>query len=388
MTELVDRVNDQARMVEELQQQQCQQELNRGSDSRIPLLQGNLVGSTGSVPMIPSSLHTPMGVFPYGGAPVKNSKNPSLPAFSGEILTLKGEAEYDNYIFQLKLLRSSYTDDAIQNAMVATMRGHTKIAIRAIGYDSSLEVMLQQLENRFGLGESVDILQQEFHQMMQTQKEKVSEFGSKLEHKFRLLQEKCPGLYGSDALKERLFHGMIDKLRDSVRYLYSQPDCDFNKLLKAAMTCEFESASRASTRAKVLQVNETAVSDSSKTEKDDITSIRTQLEQMSSILKGANYRPGGKSGHKQKANGKAAQQVNQDARQGLKGPGVSVAGPFTQGRHPVQCHRCCGWGHYKQNCPNKEPVQGSKEWEWANSQGEEAKEGGPLPPTPQTNPQK
>ena len=85
---------------------------------------------------------------------------------------------------------------------------------------------------------------------------------------------------------------------------------------------------------------------------------------MSSILKGANYRPGNKSGNKQKANGKAAQQVNQDARQDLRGPGILAAGPFTQGRCPVQCHRCCGWGHYKQNCPNKEPVEGSKEWEW------------------------
>ena len=66
---------------------------------------------------------------------MKNSKNPSLPAFSSEIPTPKGEVEYYNYIFQLKLLQSSYTDDAIQNAMVATMRGHAKIAIRAIGYD-------------------------------------------------------------------------------------------------------------------------------------------------------------------------------------------------------------------------------------------------------------
>ena len=263
---------------------------------------------------------------------MKNSKNPSLPAFSGEIPTPKGEAEYDNYIFQLKLLRSSYTDDAIRNTMVATMRGHAKIAIRAIRYDSGLDAMLQQLENRFGLGESVDILQKEFHQMMQLQKEKVSEFGSKLEHKFRLLQEKCPGHYGSHALKERLFHGMIDKLRDSVRYLYSQSDCDFNKLLKVAMTCEFEPASCASSRAKSLQVNETVISESSSSEKSDITSIRAQLEQMSSIPKGANYRPGNKSGNKQKANDKSGQPVNQDARQGLRGPGVSAAGPFTQGR--------------------------------------------------------
>ena len=88
---------------------------------------------------------------------------------------------------------------------------------------------------------------------MQTQKEKVSEFGTKLEHKFRLLQEKCPGRYGSDALKERLFHGIIDKLRDSVRYLYTHNlIAILISCLKAAMTCEFESASRASTRAKAL----------------------------------------------------------------------------------------------------------------------------------------
>ena len=41
--------------------------------------------------------------------------------------------------------------------------------------------------------------------MMQTQKEKVSEFGSKLEHNFRLLQEKCPDHYGSDAQRRGCF---------------------------------------------------------------------------------------------------------------------------------------------------------------------------------------
>ena len=59
----------------------------------------------------------------------KKSKNPDLPTFSGELPTPKSEAEYNNYIFQLKLLRNSYTDDAIRIAVVATVRGHAKIAI-------------------------------------------------------------------------------------------------------------------------------------------------------------------------------------------------------------------------------------------------------------------
>ena len=67
LTELVDKVNDQAHIVEELQQQQQQHELQRGSDTRIPLQQGGSVGSTGSVPMIPSNLHTPIGLFRMEG---------------------------------------------------------------------------------------------------------------------------------------------------------------------------------------------------------------------------------------------------------------------------------------------------------------------------------
>ena len=107
--------------------------------------------------------------------------------------------------------------------------------------------MIDQLENRFSAKEATDILLQEFHQMMMSPKEKVHEFGGKLEYKFRLLWERCPGRYNMAQLKDRLFHGMTDKLRDSVRYLFTNPTVDFNQLLKAAMTCELENTLRAAT---------------------------------------------------------------------------------------------------------------------------------------------
>ena len=205
------------------------------------------------------------------------------------------------------------------------------MAIRAIGYGSSLDAMIRQLQNRFGLGEMVDILGQEFHQLMQQPKEKVGEFGGKLEYKFRLLQEKCPGRYVDDQLRDRLFHGMSDKLRDSVRFLYSQPDCDFTKLLRAAMTCENEAASRALIKAKSLQVN---VDGNEQVASNGISSIREQLNQMSTILKGATFNPRPKNDKR-------------DVRNKLQGPGTSSAGPFRKGKRPVQCYRCNGWGHYK-----------------------------------------
>ena len=108
--------------------------------------------------------------------------------------------------------------------------------------------------------------------------------------------------------------------------------------------------------------------------KKGISSIREQLNKMSAILKGANFKNNG-----YKKNGK------QVIRNKLKGPDTSVAGPFRKGKKPVQCYNCNGWGHYKLQCPNEEPVEGSKEWE--NLHGEETKEGDPLPQDQETTPQ-
>ena len=143
---LIQQVNDQAKMVGDLQTQNHQSHLQGAVGPE----------SSGSAPRIPSSLHTPTGAY---GVPVVNSgeeieiarkstKNPDPPVFSGELPTPKGEAKIDNYVFQLKLLRSSYTEDTIRNAIVASVRSHAKIAIRVIGYDSSLAAMIDQLRKQ------------------------------------------------------------------------------------------------------------------------------------------------------------------------------------------------------------------------------------------------
>ena len=201
-----------------------------------------------------------------------------------------------------------------------------------IGYDSSLAAMIDQLENRFSAKETTDILLQEFHQMMMSPKEKVHEFGDKLEYKIHLLQERCPGRYNMAQLKDRLFHGMTDKLRDSVRYLFTNPTVDFNQLLKAAMTCELENTSRAATKAKGMQFSQ-GVSESTAAN-SEIDSIHSQLEQMSTILKEANFK-GTKDGSKKKGNGHY--KPKQEGRQELKGPGTSAAGLFRKNKPPVQC---------------------------------------------------
>ena len=234
--------------------------------------------------------------------------------------------------------------------------------------------MINQLEGRLMEKETTDILLQEFHQMMMGPKEKVHEFGGKLEYKFRLLQERCPGRYTMAQLKDHLFHGMTDKLCDSVRYLFTNPAVDFNQLLKAAMACEIEATSRQATKAKAMLFSE-GVSESP-ADNSEIKLICSQLEQMSTILKGANFKGAKDSnGNKRKGNDYYKQKI--DGRQGLKGLETLAAGPFRKNKSPVQCHQCMGWGHYSRNCPNEYPVEGSVNW--GSLKGEAAKKGCTLP---------
>ena len=120
------------------------------------------------------------------------TRNPDLPTFSGEKPTPRGEVEYDNWIFQVKNLRKTYTDDAIRNGVVASVRGIANIIVRSAGYESTLDYMIECLDSKFLKSETDDCLLQEFHQMQQGSSERVLEYGSKLECKFRFLQERFP----------------------------------------------------------------------------------------------------------------------------------------------------------------------------------------------------
>ena len=177
----MDHVNQKARLISDLQAQSLQ----------------------GSIPRIPSTLSTLLFVPPEERQPYKMSRTPDLPNFLGEIPTPKGEAKFDNWIFQIKSLQKTYTDDAISNAVVSHVRGIVNSVVCAVGYDVELPEMISWLEDQFGLGETNDNLLLEFHQMVQGPNEKVQDFGSKLECKFKILQERFPGRYAAVQLKDR-----------------------------------------------------------------------------------------------------------------------------------------------------------------------------------------
>ena len=69
---------------------------------------------------------------------------------------------------------------------------------------------------------------------------RFSRFAACLEFKYKKLINLYPGRYDLNILKERLFYGMTQHLRYSMRYLYKEVDTTYESLLSAAMEAEAE----------------------------------------------------------------------------------------------------------------------------------------------------
>ena len=92
------------------------------------------------------------------------------------------------------------------------MRGEVREFAAAVGFEESVETLLDKVEDRFGEKWTGDGLQQDFYKIMQDKSEKVRQFAGRLEAQFKKLREKVPGHYDHNMLKERLFHKMHQQL--------------------------------------------------------------------------------------------------------------------------------------------------------------------------------
>ena len=72
--------------------------------------------------------------------------------------------------------------------------------------------------------------------------EKVPSFATKLEGTLNQIQIQCPSRIANcevqGHLKDRLFHGVKKHVRDSVRYLYSNPQTTYSELVVTARRAE------------------------------------------------------------------------------------------------------------------------------------------------------
>ena len=313
---------------------------------RIELMHSKISSFTG--PPSAGRVDTPPE-YDYGGSPrTRVFKQLTLPRFSGALPVLKGEGSYDQYMFQLKGFRTTYTDDAIKSGMIGSITDDARDYLDFIGFDKELPVLISALKERYGKGQTTDKIQQEFYQLTQDRNEQVQQFAGQLEFRYKKLVTSYPDRYNSNTLKEHLFYGMTQHLQDSMRYLYKQLSTTYEELLASAKEAEAEWLEHKTIRSKVTTASP---ADPGKKEREK---LKSRIDKLTAEL---NKREKERQWKKKRTPTNSPWDSPKS-----KGPGVTAAGPFREGRRLLQCHNCGGWGHVKRECS----TQGNMNWEELN----------------------
>ena len=321
------------------------------------------------VPLIPSGIITP-NLHETGGPTgetqevVMSAPNtqlvmtPGLPLFSGAEPTPRDEATYEQWKFQVRGMRSSCPEGTVRTALIASVRGGASEAVSFVGFKASVNDILAGMEKRFGKKATGDKLQSEFYQLQQEKGERIQQFAGRLEKAFKKLRDAFPDRYQEAQLKERLFHGVTQHVRDSMRYLYDKESTTYDVLLAAMKGAELEWVeSRSQARLKSVTTSE----------KTEIEELREKLDELQATVKSATVTKKERDKKKTPKNSPR----KEDVRKQSKGPAVTSAGPFKPDQKPMQCHKCQGWGHGWRECATKGNV------DWGRVHGE---------PTPNVQP--
>ena len=173
------------------------------------------------------------------------------------------------------------------------------------------------------------------------------------------MQLQLPERYADDmSLKDRLFYGMHQHMKDSLQYLYTKPETSYADLLKAGYAAEIESVKGRAllSKAAALRQEETVATNQGKTDSTSkqVDQMVTKIEGLTTIVKSAQYSGSKKNAQKgQKssqsapgtpAKSKSANQSNEWEKYVKKLP---------------QCWCCGGWGHVISECPST----GNEKWQ-------------------------
>ena len=148
---------------------------------------------------------------------------PKLPVFTGK--TSDEKISWKRWELQVKGLDGVYEDRAIKEAMNKALQGDAAIVADSLEDDCTWQELLKALKAKFAAVTSMDVMMRTFFQITQGN-DSISQFAIQLEKVLGNIRVCHPTAFSpkefSTHLRNRLFNGMSDRLRDTLRYKYNQ----------------------------------------------------------------------------------------------------------------------------------------------------------------------
>ena len=302
---------------------------------------------------------------------------PKISMFSGDAAPGKTKVSYEQWSHEVQCIKDHYPESVVCESIMQSLKGAAVDMAHYMGPTAGVSDILEKLSVIFGTVTSFDVLMQNFYKISQGN-EKVPSFATQLEGTLNQIRIKCPGRIADHEvpshLKDRLFHGVKKHIRDSVRYLYSNPQTTYPELVVAARRAESKTEE---TKVKVRSAAATEVPSGSKELGDQMARLMAALTRAEQNTYSASapcsprHRGHGRgrtdrqtpvcpnshngwtnlgqtSAHSSsvvKTSAESPHRGNQNAQTNAQGNTQGARGSSS-----LQCYRCQGWGHMAREC--------------------------------------
>ena len=147
---------------------------------------------------------------------------------------------FEQWYQEVQCIKDHYLESVVQESIVQSLKGAVVDMAQYMGPSASVtEILKKKLTIIFGTVASFDVLMQNFYKVTQGNHEKVPSLATRLEGTLNQIQLKCPRRIADHKvachLKDQLFNGVCKHIRDSIRYLHSNPKITYSQLMVAAI---------------------------------------------------------------------------------------------------------------------------------------------------------
>ena len=167
---------------------------------------------------------------------------PKLSAFSGK--RVKGEVSFEQWSYELQTLRKTYSDSALREGIQHSLRGAAADTVRNMGPDVPIDTILKKFTIVYGNVKSFDLLRRDFYRADQGEEESIPSFATRMEGLLSQIRDKYLEKFTHPEeqrlLKDQLFHGCKESIRDSVKYCFADPCMDYMQFLEECRKVEDE----------------------------------------------------------------------------------------------------------------------------------------------------
>ena len=160
----------------------------------------------------------------------------------------KGEVTFEAWRYELKSLCVSHEELVVREAMIRLLREPTAMVLRGLPTNGTVRDILRHMEQRCDPTVDVYVMLKEFNNMTQGSKESAAAYITQPEASLHIIYTKHPNEIGENRaqvmLKRGCYQGLRDGLKESLRYLYDNPDKTYEDLVEKVIQIDGERSGR------------------------------------------------------------------------------------------------------------------------------------------------